>query len=81
MPTIDDTHPAQAEAIVDTVTFIICSSVGLAVDGASVLYVAARGETAPSKPSPSAQTIDELARRIESWLSGGDKRRGTGRAD
>jgi hypothetical protein len=35
----------QAEVIVDTVAFIVCAGVGLAVDGESVPYVAGWGET------------------------------------
>lgn len=59
----------QAEVIVDTVTFIVCSAVGLAVDGESVPYVAGWGEDgALDAVSQFAHTIDELARRIETAL-------------
>lgn len=65
---------AQAEVIVDTVTFIVCSSVGLTVDGESVPYVAGWGEDgALEAVNQFAQTIDELARRIDGALSAGDE--------
>ncbi|MGH2865241.1 MAG: ArdC-like ssDNA-binding domain-containing protein [Solirubrobacteraceae bacterium] len=57
---------AQAEVIVDTVTFVACTSVGLAVDGESIPYVAGWGEDgALAAVSEFAETIDEIARRIE----------------
>lgn len=60
----------QAEVIVDSVTFIVCSAVGLAVDGESVPYVAGWGEDgALEAVSQFAHTIDEFARRIERALS------------
>jgi hypothetical protein len=64
----------RAEVIVDTVTFIVCSSVGLAVDGESVPYVAGWGEDgALEAVSQFAHTIDQLARRIEGALGASDE--------
>jgi hypothetical protein len=57
---------AQAEVIVDTVTFVVCAGAGLAVDGESIPYVAGWGEDgALAAVSEFAETIDTLARRIE----------------
>jgi hypothetical protein len=57
---------AQAEVIVDTVTFVVCAGAGLAVDGESVPYVAGWGEDgALEAVSEFAETIDTIARRIE----------------
>lgn len=57
---------AQAEVIVDTVTFIVCAAAGLAVDGESVPYVAGWGEQGALKAvTRFAETMDQLARRIE----------------
>ena len=59
----------QAEVIVDTITFITASSVGLAVDGESIPYVAGWGEQGALDAVMSfAETIDALARRIEDAL-------------
>jgi hypothetical protein len=59
----------QAEVIVDTVTFIVCAGLGLAVGGESVPYVAGWGESgALEAVTQFAQTIDDLARRIENAL-------------
>jgi hypothetical protein len=59
----------QAEVIVDTVTFIVCAGVGLAVDGETIPYVAGWGEDgALNAVSQFADTIDRLARRIEDAL-------------
>jgi hypothetical protein len=64
---------AQAEVIVDTVAFIVCSAVGLDVDGESIPYVAGWGEDgALEAVSQFAQTIDQLARRIEGALGAND---------
>ncbi|MCA1683512.1 MAG: ssDNA-binding domain-containing protein, partial [Actinobacteria bacterium] len=60
---------AQAEVIVDTVTFIACSSVGFVVDGETIPYVAGWGEDgALEAVGEFAKTIDTLARRIEETL-------------
>jgi uncharacterized protein len=59
----------RAEVIVDTTTFIVCSSVGLDVAGESVPYVAGWGETgALDAVTEFAQQIDMLARRLEDAL-------------
>jgi len=59
----------QAEVIVDTVTYITASSVGLAVGGESIPYVAGWGEHGALDAVTSfAETIDALARRIEDAL-------------
>jgi N-terminal domain of anti-restriction factor ArdC len=61
---------AQAEVIVDTVTFIVAAGVGLEVGGESIPYVAGWGEEgALEAVSEFAETIDTIARRIESALS------------
>jgi hypothetical protein len=61
---------AQAEVIVDTVTFLVSSSVGLAVDGETIPYVAGWGEHgALEAVTEFAETIDKLARRIEGAVS------------
>lgn len=59
----------RAEVIVDTVTFIVCSSLGLDVGCESVPYVASWGEDgALNAVTEFAQTIDALARRLEDAL-------------
>ena len=68
----------QAEVMADTICFVVCSSVGLAVEGESIPYVAGWGEDgALDAVTEFAATIDALARRIEDALadpasSGGD---------
>jgi hypothetical protein len=60
---------AQAEVIVDTVTFVVSASVGLAVDGETIPYVAGWGEHgALEAVTEFAETIDKVARRIEDAL-------------
>ena len=60
---------ARAEVIVDTVTFVVCSSVGLAIDGESIPYVAGWGEDgALEAVVVFAEMIDGLARRLEDAL-------------
>lgn len=57
---------AQAEVLVDCVTYIVCSSLGLDVGGESIPYVAGWGEDgALDAIRRCAETIDEIARRIE----------------
>jgi len=69
---------AQAEVIVDTVTFVVSASVGLAVDGETIPYVAGWGERgALEAVSEFAETIDKLARRIEGALSPSTSDQGT----
>jgi hypothetical protein len=59
----------RAEVIVDTVTFVVCGSVGLDTSGSSVPYVAGWGEDGALEAIRAcAQTIDEIARRIEDSL-------------
>jgi len=61
----------RAEVIVDTATDLVCSSIGLRVDGETVPYIAGWGEDgALEAVSEFAKTIDELARRIEDGLAG-----------
>jgi len=60
----------QSEVLADTITFVACSSVGLAVDGESIAYVAGWGEAgALEAVTEFASTIDALARRIEDALN------------
>ena len=60
---------AQSEVLADTVTFVACSSVGLAVGGESITYVAGWGEDgALEAVTEFASTIDAVARRIEDAL-------------
>ena len=61
---------AQAEVIVDTVTYLVAASVGLAVDGEKILYVAGWGEHgALEAVTEFTDAIDKLARRIEQALA------------
>lgn len=63
---------AQAEVMVDTVTLVVASSVGLQVDGETVPYVAGWGEHgALEAVTEFAETIDRIARRIEDVLLAG----------
>ena len=60
----------RAEVLVDTVTYIVCSSVGLDTSGSSVPYVAGWGESGELDSIRTyAETIDKLARRIEDALA------------
>lgn len=59
----------RAEVIVDTATFIVCSSIGLDVAGSSVPYITGWGEdTAGETIEQFAGVIDTTARRIETAL-------------
>ena len=59
----------QAEVLVDTVTYIVCSSVGLDTAGSSVPYIAGWGEDGQLDAIRSyAETIDTVAKRIEGAL-------------
>lgn len=59
----------QAEVLADTICFVVCASVGLAVDSESIAYVAGWGEDgALEAVTEFAATIDTLARRIEDAL-------------
>ena len=58
-----------AEVLVDTVTYIVCSSLGLDVGASSIPYVAGWGEEDEvAAVREYALTIDILARRIEGAL-------------
>ncbi len=60
----------RAEVLVDTVTFIVCGSVGLDTSGSSVPYVAGWGESGELDAIRCyAETIDKIARRIEESLA------------
>jgi hypothetical protein len=60
----------RAEVLVDTVTYIVCGSVGLDVSGSSVPYIAGWGEAGELDAIRTyAQTIDEIARRIEDGIT------------
>jgi antirestriction protein ArdC len=62
----------RAEVLVDTVTYIVCGSVGLDVSGSSVPYVAGWGEDGELDAIRAyAETIDKIARRIEESLQPG----------
>lgn len=57
---------AEAEVIVDTVTYVVCSGAGLDTGGESIPYVAGWGEDGSLDAVRSAaETIDAVARRIE----------------
>jgi N-terminal domain of anti-restriction factor ArdC len=56
----------RAEVLVDTVTFIVCGSIGLDTSGSTVPYIAGWGEDGALEAIRCyAQRIDEIARRIE----------------
>jgi hypothetical protein len=60
----------RAEVLVDTVTYVVCGSVGLDVSGSSVPYVAGWGEDGELDAIRGyAETIDTLARRIEDGVT------------
>ena len=59
----------RAEVLVDCVTYIVCSSVGLDVAGEAIPYIAGWGEHgALDGIRQYAQTIDTIAQRIEDAL-------------
>jgi antirestriction protein ArdC len=59
----------RAEVIVDTVTAVVCGSVGLDTSASSVPYVAGWGEDGDLDAIRTcAETIDQIARRIEDAL-------------
>ena len=69
-----DYSRAQAEVIVDTVSFVVGSSVGLDLGGETIPYIAGWGENgALEAVSEFAGTIDQVARRIETALDAGEK--------
>ena len=60
----------QAEVLVDCVTYIVCSSVGLDIAGESIPYIAGWGEDgALDAIREYAQTIDAIARKLEDALA------------
>lgn len=64
-----DRGRARAEVMVDCVTYVVCGHVGLDTGGESIPYVAGWGEDgALDAIQQDAQTIDEVARRIEAVL-------------
>ncbi len=63
----------RAEVLVDTVTYIVCGSVGLDVSASSIPYVAGWGEDgALDAIRGYAATIDTIARRIEALVTVAD---------
>jgi N-terminal domain of anti-restriction factor ArdC len=65
----------HAEVLVDCVSYIVCSSVGLDVSGESIPYIAGWGQDgALDAIREYAQTIDTIARRIEHALHPGTAR-------
>jgi hypothetical protein len=59
----------RAEVIVESVSFIVASSVGLDLGGESIPYVAGWGEDdAVQAATEFAETIDGLAKRLEEVL-------------
>ncbi len=60
---------AQAEVIVDTVSFVVGSSVHLDLGGETIPYIAGWGENgALEAVTEFAATIDRMARQIEQAL-------------
>jgi hypothetical protein len=60
----------RAEVLVDTVTYVVCGSVGLDVSRSSVPYVASWGESGELDAIRRyAETIDAIARRIEGSIA------------
>jgi hypothetical protein len=59
----------RAEVLVDTVTYIVCGSVGLDTSGSTVPYIAGWGESGDLDAIRGcAEAIDAIARRIEDSL-------------
>lgn len=60
---------ATAEVLVDTVSYIVCPSTGLAVSGSSVPYLAGWGEDGDLEAIKGyAEVIDRTAGRLEAAL-------------
>ena len=69
--TCTDYGRQRAEVLVDTVTHIVCGSLGLDASGSTVPYIAGCGENGELDAIRDyAETIDKLARRIEDGLGG-----------
>ena len=59
----------QAGVMVDTITYIVCSGLGLAIDGESIPFVAGWGvDGALDAVNRFAASIDATARRIETAI-------------
>lgn len=70
-----DRGRARAEVMVDCVTYIVLAQLGLDTSGESIPYVAGWGEDGALEAlQADAQTIDEVARRIETALLGTEQR-------
>lgn len=60
----------QAEVLVETATFIVCTSIGLDTSGSSVPYVATwGGDQAVAAIEAFARVVDDVARQIERAVS------------
>ncbi len=60
----------QAEVLVDSVTYVVLGSTGLDISGESIPYIAGWGEDgALDAIRTYAQTIDDIARRIENTIT------------
>ena len=69
-----DRGRARAEVMVDCVTYIVLSQVGVDTSGETIPYIAGWGEDgALDAIHQDAQTIDEVARRIETALLGAEQ--------
>jgi hypothetical protein len=70
-----DRGRARAEVMVDCVTYIVLAQLGLDTSGESIPYVAGWGEDGALEAlQADAQTIDEVARQIETALLGTEQR-------
>jgi hypothetical protein len=70
--TYDSHSRAEAEVIVDTVTFVVCACAGLGTGGESISYVASWGESGSlGAVREAAETIDAIARTGVPGRSGG----------
>lgn len=64
-----DRGRARAEVMVDCVTYVVCGQLGLDTSGEAIPYVAGWGEDGALEAiQQDAQTIDDVARRIETAL-------------
>jgi antirestriction protein ArdC len=65
-----DRGRARAEVMVDCITYVVCGQLGLDTSGETIPYVAGWGEDgALDALRADAQTIDDVARRIEAALN------------
>lgn len=66
----EDLGRDRAEVLVDCVTYVVCAGAGLDVSGESIPYVAGWGEDGALEAIQAyAQTIDEVARRIQDAIN------------